>query len=84
MSMATDSAVWRRLFADHPAAVRESYWQHLLAAFRIGTRLIGMGAACLCHAVVPGLFESTASRGVTQLAREMSKRLCCEPERGET
>ena len=77
MSMSADSTAWQRLFADHPASVRESYGQHLLAACRIGMRLFEMGAACLCHAVVPGVFEDTASRGVTQLAGEMSQRRCC-------
>jgi hypothetical protein len=65
---------WRRLFADHPASLHESYWQHSRAAWRIGIRLLGMGIACLCHAVVPGVFEQTASQGVSRLAGEMSER----------
>lgn len=80
MSAGAPSAVWRRLFADHPASVRESYGRHFVVAFRIGLRLLGLGVACLCHALVPGLFEDTASRGIHRLSAEMSRRLCCEPE----
>lgn len=77
MNASADSTVWRRLFADHPAAVRESYPQHFLAACRMGIRLLGMALACICHAVIPGVFEATASRGVKKLASEMARRRCC-------
>ena len=84
MSLVAESTVWHRLFADHPASVRESYVQHSFAACRIGARLLGMGLACICHAAVPGVFEDTASRGVSKLAGEMSQRRCCPAERGGT
>lgn len=82
MSFMTESNLWHRLFAQHPAAVRESYLQHFLAAGRISWRLLGMCLACLCHAIVPGLFENTASRGVVALAGELSRRRCCDTEGG--
>jgi len=74
MSVGAEPNVWRRLFSDHPASLHESYWQHSRAAWRTGIRLFGMGAACLCHAVVPGVFKDTASQGVSRLAGEMSER----------
>ena len=74
MTACEEPKLWRRLFSDHPASLKESYWQHSRVAWRTGIRLLGMGIACLCHAVVPGLFEDTASRGVSRLAGEMSSR----------
>lgn len=82
MNTSSQSTVLRRLFADHPAAVRETYFEHFRAAARIGIRLLGMSLACLCHAIVPGVFEDTASRGVIALGGELSRRRCCDPEEG--
>ena len=74
MRAGAEGSLWRRLFADHPSSVRESYCQHFLAASRFGFRLVGMGIACLCHAVVPAVFEDVASQGVSELAGEMAQR----------
>lgn len=75
-------STWNRFFADHPASVRESYAEHFLAASRFGLRLLSMAGACLCHAVVPGVFEDTASKGVAKLADELTRRRCCHAEGG--
>ena len=64
----------RRLFVDHPRAVGESYWQHARIAGRFGAAMIGGGLACVIHALVPGLFASTASARVKQLYAEMRAR----------
>ena len=80
MSGRAEASIWRRLFVEHPDAVRESYREHAGVAARIGGRLLGMGAACLCHALVPGLFPDTASRGVSKLAAELQRRRCCAEE----
>ena len=74
MSESAEASVWRRLFADHPAALHESYSRHFLEACRLGVRLLEMGITCFLHAVIPGVFEDTASRGISKLAGEMSKR----------
>ncbi|WP_129791067.1 DUF6356 family protein [Sphingosinicella sp. CPCC 101087] len=64
----------RNPFSDHPAAVGESYAEHLLAAARFGIRLIGAGLACLVHGLLPFLFERTGSNAVTALSSEMNAR----------
>lgn len=57
----------RRLFLDHPDAVGESYGRHLLVASRFGLTMIAGGAACLVHALVPALFQTTGSGTVKRL-----------------
>ncbi|MGH6961123.1 MAG: DUF6356 family protein [Dongiaceae bacterium] len=54
-------------FTRHPAAVGETYGEHLAFATGIGGRLIVAGFACLLHGVFPFLFERTGSRTITDL-----------------
>lgn len=61
----------RKLFLDHPASVGENYAEHFAHAGGFAA-LLGLAAiACLIHALVPCLFESTASRLVTRLHDRM-------------
>ncbi|MBB3691625.1 DUF6356 family protein [Sphingomonas sp. BK580] len=62
------------MFVDHPRAAGESYVAHARVASRFGLSLIGAGAACLIHALVPGLFRSTGSSTVERLCEEMAAR----------
>lgn len=59
--------MWRKLFIDHPATVDETYGQHFGQALRFSLKLIGAGLACLIHALVPGLFKTTARSTVIEL-----------------
>jgi hypothetical protein len=63
-----------RLFTDHPRSLGMSWASHGAGAVKIGARLIGAGAACLVHAVVPGLFSQTAGRTVTSMHDEIVRR----------
>jgi len=63
-----------RLFHDHPRSLGMSWASHGAGAVAIGARMIGAGAACLVHAVVPGLFTETAGRTVVDLHQHMTKR----------
>ncbi len=65
---------WHRAFTEHPRSVGESYAEHFLAASRFGLRLLKAGLACLMHAILPGCFETTASRAVAGLADDMEAR----------
>ncbi|MGI9389866.1 MAG: DUF6356 family protein [Boseongicola sp.] len=56
-----------RIFIDHPASVDESYGEHARFAFGFSLKLFGAAFAALVHAVVPCLFEKTASRMVGEL-----------------
>jgi hypothetical protein len=54
-------------FTRHPAAVGETYGEHLVFASGIGSRLLLAGAACLLHGIFPFLFERTGSRTIIDL-----------------
>ncbi|MDJ0642683.1 MAG: DUF6356 family protein [Erythrobacter sp.] len=62
---------WHAAFTRHPASVGESYAEHALKATGFGLRMIGCGLACLVHALLPFLFERTASRAVDRLHNDM-------------
>jgi hypothetical protein len=64
-------ATLHRLFLSHPQTVDESYGEHFGFALGFAARLFGAGLAALVHAVIPCLFETTASR----MIREMHDRI---------
>lgn len=63
-----------RLFYEHPRSLGMSWAGHGAGALKIGARMIGAGAACVVHAVVPALFTETAGRTVIDLHEHMTKR----------
>ena len=56
-----------RIFLEHPQKVDETYLQHLAFATRFSLTLLAAAAAALVHALIPCLFEKTASRIVARL-----------------
>ena len=63
-----------RLFLEHPRSLGMTWAGHGAGAVAIGAKLVGAGAACLIHAVVPGLFTETAGRTVTGMYDHMKRR----------
>lgn len=63
-----------RLFRDHPRSLGMSWARHGAGAIAIGARMIGAGAACIVHAIIPVLFTETAGRTVVDLHEHMTKR----------
>ncbi|MEZ8015102.1 MAG: DUF6356 family protein [Ascidiaceihabitans sp.] len=63
-----------RLFMDHPRSVGESYFEHLLFAGGFALRLLGAGLAALVHALIPCLFEKTASNMIAKMYAKTSNR----------
>jgi hypothetical protein len=63
-----------RLFLDHPRSVDKSYFEHLLFAGGFALRLVGAGLAALVHALVPCLFEKTASNMIAKMYAKISNR----------
>lgn len=57
-----------RLFTSHPATVGETYFGHLAFALWFSSRLFAAAFAAVVHALLPFLFETTASRIVRELA----------------
>ena len=60
-----------KLFTRHPASVGESYPQHLCSAAGFAGSLLLAAAACAMHAVLPFLFEQTASARISALHDRM-------------
>lgn len=60
-----------KYFIEHPKTVDESYLEHLVVALSFSCRLLAAGAACLVHALVPGLFVKTGSSMIDELYSEM-------------
>lgn len=60
-----------KLFRDHPVEIGETYLEHMAAAGGFGVKMIFGGAACIVHAVVPGLFITTGSGTVRKLFEQM-------------
>jgi Family of unknown function (DUF6356) len=63
-----------RLFLDHPRSLGMSWLEHGFGAARIGGEMIGAGAACIIHALVPAMFTQTAGRTVERLHDHMLER----------
>ena len=66
------SRVVDRLFLEQPRSLGMSWAGHGVGALGIGARLIGAGAACVVHAVVPG--TQTAGKTVTHMYDHMERR----------
>jgi hypothetical protein len=63
--------MFARLFVTHPQAVGENYLEHQRVALSFAGPLLLAGFACLLHAFVPGLCETTASRRIEKLHGRM-------------
>ena len=59
--------MFARVFLDHPAKVDETFFQHMLFALKFAGLLFAAAGAALVHALVPWLFEKTASRIIKTL-----------------
>ena len=57
-----------------------SWAEHGIGALAIGMRMIGAGAACLVHAIVPALFTNTAGKTVVDLHAHMTARRAGNPD----
>lgn len=62
------------LFLKHPRSVDESYFEHMAFAGRFAGLLFLAAGAALVHAIIPCLFEKTASRIVVRLHDRLSSR----------
>lgn len=68
------SGMIRRLFVEHPRSLGMSWSEHGVGAVVIGATLVGAGAACLVHALVPGWFTQTAGKTVERMHDHMLRR----------
>ena len=57
----------KSLFLTHPRSVDESYFEHMAFAGRFSGKLFLAAGAALVHAVLPFMFEKTASRMIAEM-----------------
>ena len=55
------------LFTAHPASVDESFGEHFFFALKFAGLLFAAAGAALVHAILPFMFEKTASKIVAKL-----------------
>ncbi len=63
-----------RIFLDHPRSVDETYLEHARFAVGFSAQLFAAAFAALVHALVPCVFEKTASRMVRNLHARTANR----------
>ncbi|GEP05824.1 DUF6356 family protein [Methylobacterium oxalidis] len=68
-----------RLFTEHPSSLGESYTQHMRMSLSYAVPLLGAALAAFVHAVLPFLFEATASGSVKRLHARMTQRCAACP-----
>ena len=56
-----------RIFLDHPAKVDETFFEHMAFALKFSGLLFLAAGAALVHAIIPCLFERTASNIIAKL-----------------
>ncbi|QXT38421.1 DUF6356 family protein [Gymnodinialimonas ceratoperidinii] len=57
----------RRIFLDHPADVDESYFEHMAFAGTFSFKLFLAAGAAAVHALIPCMFEKTASKLIAEM-----------------
>jgi len=63
-----------QIFVDHPKSVDETYFQHMVFAGWFASRLFLAAGAATVHAIIPCLFEKTASKLINQMHHRMHNR----------
>lgn len=66
--------IFERMFITHPHSVDESYAEHFRFALRFSGLLFAAAGAALVHALVPCLFEKTASGIIRKLHTRIANR----------
>lgn len=56
-----------RVFLNHPQSVEETYLEHARFAGGFSLRLLAAAGAAAVHAVIPCLFEKTASKMIAEM-----------------
>lgn len=74
MLQTRNATLFNRTFKQHPESVGESYGQHAMVALSFSGQLFLAAGAALVHAIIPCLFEKTASRRIRALHARMERR----------
>ena len=63
-----------RLFLDHPESVDETYFEHMRFAGGFAGALFVAALAAAVHAILPFLFERTASTAINRMHARIHNR----------
>jgi hypothetical protein len=63
-----------RLFRDHPRSAGQTYWQHLVFAWRFGGSMAIGSIAAIVHGFLPIVYQHTAGNRVRELHQRLSRR----------
>ena len=63
-----------KIFLDHPRQINETYFEHGQFALSYALKLLLASMAAMFHALVPSLFEKTASTMVAELHKKTHSR----------
>ena len=69
----------KQLMLAHPEALNETYFQHLRHAMGYARRLLAASFCAFIHALLPFLFEKTASNTIKTMYGEMTARGATSP-----
>lgn len=64
----------KNIFTKHPNSIGETYLQHLLKGVGFSMKLILVSLKVFIHAILPCLFENSASDKVAELNDILQKR----------
>ena len=59
--------MFKKIFLSHPSSVDETYFEHARFAASFAIMLFAAAFAATIHAVIPCLFEKTASRLIAKM-----------------
>ena len=65
------------IFTKHPEEVGETYFEHMYNALRYAVTFLLLFFVALIHAILPFLFNRTASCVLQEMARHIEKREKC-------
>lgn len=71
--------VFDELFTKHPAEAGQTYWEHGMFAANFGALALIAGSAAMIHALLPCVFQRTASTLVLRLADSIHQRASATP-----
>ena len=66
--------MFARIFLQHPRSLDENFYQHMKCALSFAFALFVAGSAVLVHALIPCLFQKTASNIIAKLHERMTTR----------
>jgi len=62
------------IFNKHPNEVGETYFKHLIVAWKYSFNLLSLFAISLIHGVLPFVFKKTVSEKIIKMGDELKNR----------